>query len=246
MSEPGSDRGAAVAQPLEGRHGLVIAVETAAGAAIARAVGLAGADLGLASMRVDEGVLAARRVQRELREAGRTAAVYAMDITLGQNVIVTTRQVTKELGGRLDFVVSAVDARVLGSLRSMSEAELDRLMRPNFFAHAYAARAAAGEFRRSAGGQLLFVVHALGEDGRAGAAAYSAAHAATLSLVRSLAGEFAEDGAGVCALVVGDADDPAAEPDGEALGGLAVSVLSRTPAEINGRVFRLDGGVAAS
>ena len=49
----------------------MIGVETAAGGMIASAFGRAGADLGLATMRADEGVLAARRIQRQLREAGR-------------------------------------------------------------------------------------------------------------------------------------------------------------------------------
>src|SRR5436190_11232956 len=91
---------------LAGRRALVIGAETPAGGAIARALIGAGVDLGLAAMRADEGVLAARRIEREARAAGRNAATYAFDVTLGQNVKVSTRQVAKELGG-LDILVSA-------------------------------------------------------------------------------------------------------------------------------------------
>src|SRR5690349_3256801 len=108
---------------LAGRKGLVIGVETLAGGTIAAALGLEGAALGLATMRADEGVLAARRIQRQLREAGRQATTYAFDVTLGQNVKVSTRQVAKELGG-LDFLVSASDLPLEAPLNRLTDSEL--------------------------------------------------------------------------------------------------------------------------
>lgn len=224
------------APSLEGRSGIVIGAETPAGGAIARAIGAAGASLGLAAMRADEGVLAVRRVQRELEAQGRVAATYAMDVTLGRNVQVTVRQMSKELGGRLRFIVSASDAPSFGPLARLQETEADRLLRLNFLSHLYAARAAGEELKRGGGGHLLFVVHALGAGGRSGAVAYASAHAATLALATSLADEWAGTGIAAVALVVGDPHAPESPLPAAAVGRHALDVLASLPGEVNGAV----------
>ena len=189
---------------LAGRRVLVIGVETPAGGVIARALGLAGAAVGLATMRADEGVLVARRIQRELQAAGGTAATYAFDITLGQNVKVSTRQVTKELGG-LDVLVSAPDRFFAAPLGRTTDSDLAAVMTANCYAHLFAVRAAADEFARAGGGRALLVTHAAGEAALPGAVAYAAAQAAALGLARSLAEELRPQRIAVDALVVGRA-----------------------------------------
>ena len=235
--------------PLAGRRVLVIGAETPAGAAIAAALGEAGAAIALAAMRADEGVLAARRVQRALQAQGHEATTYAFDVTLGQNVKVSTRQVTKELGG-LDIVVSAADLYMAGPLRSVTESDLGRVTSVNFHAHAYAARAAADELRRAEGGHIVLVAHAAGEGGLAGAAAYAASHAATLSLVRSLSEEWRAEPFAVSAVVVGSAEGgthvPLVPGEAEGLGSLVLSIVSAAPSEVAGRVFRVAPAPAES
>lgn len=215
---------------LAGRKGLVIGVETAAGSAIATALGMGGADLGLATMRSDEGVLAARRIQRQLREAGRQATTYAFDVTLGQNVKISTRQVAKELGG-LDFVVSASDLPFSAALARLTDSELAHVMTVNFYSHVFAIRAAADEFRRGDGGQVLLVTHS--SSGDPGASAYDAAQAAVLSLMRSLAGELRPDGVGVNAIIV------SSDIMAEELGDVALRAISGDPSEMTGQVFKI-------
>ncbi|MGE0134345.1 MAG: SDR family NAD(P)-dependent oxidoreductase [Dehalococcoidia bacterium] len=218
--------------PLLGRRGLVIGVETAAGGALATALGEAGADLGLATMRADEGVLAARRLQRRLRGAGREANVYAFDVTLGQNVKVSTRQVTKELGG-LDFVVSAPDEPLTSPLERLTDSDLARVTTVNFYAHVFAIRAAVDEFRRPGQGHVLLVVP---ETAAAEAAAYRAAQAATLNLVTSLSEELRPRSVAVNAAVV----PPTAGSAGlDRAGPLVVEILSAHPADVTGRVYHL-------
>jgi 3-oxoacyl-[acyl-carrier protein] reductase len=219
---------------LAGKKGLVIGVETAAGGTIATALGLAGADLGLATMRADEGVLAARRIQRQLRDAGRQAATYAFDVTLGQNVKVSTRQVAKELGG-LDFLVSAADLPFEAPLGRLTDSDLAHVMTVNCYSHVFAIRAAADEFRRGGVGRVLLVAHA--PRGGAATSAYDAAQAASLSLVRSLAVELRDQQVGVNAVVVGtDGVDGAGAA--ERLGNVAVEILTG-PAERSGTVIDL-------
>ena len=216
---------------LAGRRGLVIGVETAAGGAIALALGLAGADLGLATMRADEGVLAARRIQRQLREAGRQATTYAFDVTLGQNVKVSTRQVTKELGG-LDFVVSASDLEFSGPLGQLTDSDLASITTVNYYSHLFAVRAAVAEFRRNDSGQILLVAHE-GGAGPDSSAAYIASQAATLSLVATLSEELRAAHVGVNALVVGTTVDR------ESVANLALSLVSADPAAVTGQVHHV-------
>src|SRR5471032_1880975 len=93
---------------LAGKKAMVVGAETPAGGAIARAYAEAGADVALCALTADEAVLKARQVKRDIEAMGRTALEYVMDVTLGKNVQVTTRQIAKELGG-LDIVASAPD-----------------------------------------------------------------------------------------------------------------------------------------
>ncbi len=237
--------------PLVGRKALVVGVETPVGAAIARALGAAGADVGLATMRADAGVLVAKRIQRELEAAGRVAATYAFDVTLGQNVKVSTRQVTKELGG-LDILVSAPDRFFAAPLGRTTDSDIQQVMTVNAYAHLFAVRAAADEFRRTGGGRVLLIVHEAAEAGLAGAAAYAAAQAAALNLARSLAEELLPQSVGVDALVVGtttwvDTEAGTLEPvlPGDAaavLGRLVVGMLT-SDAAITGRLEHLDAHI---
>lgn len=227
-----------------GRKALVVGVETPAGEAIARALGAAGADLGLATMRADEGVLVAKRIQRQLQATGRKAATYAFDVTLGQNVKVSTRQVTKELGG-LDLLVSASDRFFAAPLGRTTDSDLAQTMMVNCYAHLFALRAAADEFRKAGGGRAVIVTHAAAETGMPGASAYAAAHAATLSLVRSLSEELQPDRIAIDAIAAG-----ALTADTAALGAaatqqaqvelvrVALELLS-APLEETGRIVRL-------
>ncbi len=207
-----TDRGAhelgsrppAAAASLPGRRAAVVGVESAVGAAIARALGSAGADVALCALRADEGVLVARGVQRELTRAGRRAATYVMDVTLGRNVQVTTRQIAKEFGG-LDLVVSASGLPRSGPLSKLTEVELAQLIALNFTAHLFLVRSASPELARAGGGTLLLLTHEAGARGDPAAAAFAAAQAATRSLVASLAGGLAEEGVALAAIsLLGD------------------------------------------
>lgn len=245
LEAPGADG-------LLGRRALVIGAETATGQSIARALGEAGADVALAVLRPDEGVLIARRLQRELRDRGRRALTYAMDVTLGRNVQVTTRQIAKELGG-LDLVVSAPDEAFLAPLAQTSDAQLAQTMTVNGYAHAFAARSAFDEFRRQGEGPRAFILvtHTLGERGEAGAVATSMAAGAALALLRALTREHAGGDRAAVGLLrgaslpgdaatvadLGDALAAADAAEADPLGRLACAIATATAADVHGRVF---------
>ena len=228
--------------PLAGRRAAVVGVESAAGAAISRALGSAGADVALCALRPDEGVLVARRVQRELTGAGRRAATYVMDVTLGRNVQVTTRQLAKELGG-LDLVVSAPQLPRGGSLARLTEVELAQLWALNFTAHLFLVRSAAPELVRAGGGSLLLLTHEAGSRGDPAAPAFAAAQAATRSLVVSLAEALAEEDVALAAISLASSPAAADEPGGEEEASHAAAravELAALGGAASGRIVRAD------
>ena len=242
---------------------MVIGAETPAGGAIARAYAEAGADVALCVLQPDEAVMSAKRVQKDLAAMGRKSSVYVMDVTLGRNVQVTTRQVAKELGG-LDIVASCAD-RFLGKpIGKTSDVELQQVMAINFNAHFFAARSAAGELAKNdGGGNIVLVTHVLGERGTQNTAAYGAAHAATQSLVRSLAQELGPQRISINGIALGwmewmdDRIDPESDDAGRAvrftimkragtaeeIGPMAVWLSGTGVGYVSGQTFAVDGGL---
>ncbi|MFN8638298.1 MAG: SDR family oxidoreductase [Dehalococcoidia bacterium] len=250
---------------LEGKRALVVAAESPVGAAIARAYAEAGAvHIALAVLRPDEAVVSAKRLQRELEGSGATTTVYVMDVTLGRNVQVTTRQIAKELGG-IDIAVCASDLFLGKPIAKTSDSELQQVMAYNFNAHFFVARSASEEMRRNdpSGGRLVLVSHVLGERGLPNTAAYGAAHGATQQLVRSLSQELAPHGITVNGIATGWMDwmhDRLDERDDDAgravrftlarragtpedVSPMAVWLAGSGTGNVTGQVFHIDGGL---
>lgn len=247
---------------LTGKKAMVVGAETPVGAAIARAYAEAGADVALAVLRPDDSVMQAKRLQKEIEDAGRKSAVYVMDVALGRNVQVTTRQIAKEIGG-VDIAVCASDLFLGKSIAKTSDSELQQVMTCNFNAHYFVARSASEEMRRAGGGRIVLVTHVLGERGLPSTSAYGAAHAATQNLVRSLAQELGPEGTTINGIATGWMDwmdDRLDEADDDAGRAVRFTVQRRagTPEDVaplalylagsgvgyvSGQIFHVDGGL---
>src|SRR5579883_490916 len=205
------------ATPLAGRRALVLGAGTAAGRAAALALAQAGADVAVAAGSLDgDEVMAVRRVRRAIEAAGRRSAEYAFDLTLGQNVRVSTRQVAKEMGG-LDLLVYAADAELRRPAEKTSDSEWTRVLNVNLSGAFYACRAALGEMHER-GGRIVLLGSVLAEQGAAESAAYCAAKAGLGGLVRALAVETAERSITVNLIALGPALNGQLEAEWEALG----------------------------
>lgn len=145
--------------PLLGKKALVLGAGTPAGRRIAVALAEAGADVAVASASLDgDEVMACRRTRRAVEALGRRSAEYAFDVTLGQNVQVSTRQVAKELGG-LDVLVWAVRApSEKKAADKITDAEWTRALSVNLSGAFFACRAALREMLAAGGGRIVLVV----------------------------------------------------------------------------------------
>ncbi|MCK9486157.1 MAG: SDR family oxidoreductase [Dehalococcoidia bacterium] len=222
---------------LTGRRAMVIGADNPAGGVIARAYAQAGADVALCALTPDEAVMRARAVRRAVEALGRRAPEYIMDVTLGKNVQVTTRQIVKDLGG-LDVVVVAPDAFLGESIQKTTDTDLARVMQVNFNAHFFAIRAAADEFRRrEGGGRIVCMTSVLGQRGAPNTAAFASAHGAVQALVRASSRELAPQGVAVNAIALGWMDwmderfraDATALPDAVSAGDAEPAAASGPP-----------------
>ena len=242
------------------RKALVIGAGTAAGRAIALALAEAGADVAVASATIDgDEVMAVRRTRRGVEALGRRSAEYAMDTALGQNVAVSTRQVSKEMGG-LDVLVNAQDFFLGRPAEKTSDSEWTRTIALNLGAVFYACRAAVREFSEH-GGSIVNLVSGLGERGLGNAAAYIAAKHGVVGLTRAFAVEYAGRGIRVNAIETGWLEGgPAAGANSEEnplvryipmkrlgapdeIAPLAVYLAGPASEFVTGQIFSVSGGV---
>ena len=212
---------------------MVIGAEFEAGGAIALALAQAGADVAVCALQADESVLTARRVKRAIEALDRRSAEYVMDVMLGRNVQVTTRQISKEMDG-LDLVVSAGELALEVPLDKISETDLARVIALNFTAHLFVIRTAVGEFARNDehdGSRGSVLVLTRDHEGKPGLAAVAAAQAGTRQLVREAGREFADAGIRVNALALGSAAST------EAIRTAALSLLT---SDLTGEIVQVE------
>jgi 3-oxoacyl-[acyl-carrier protein] reductase len=181
---------------LSGRKAMVVGAEFEAGGAIALALAEAGADVAVCALQPDESVLRSRKVKRAIEAMGHRSAEYVMDVMLGRNVQVTTRQIAKEMDG-LDLVVSAGELPLEAKLDKISETDLARVVALNFSSHLFVLRSAASEFARNEerdGSRGRVLLLARDRAGQPGMAAVAGALTGALQLVHEASREFAPTG----------------------------------------------------
>ena len=261
-NEWGDVRSGTDAYDLAGKKALVIGAGNPAGRAIALALGEAGADVTVSSISNDgDEIMRAKKVQQELTKMGRQSATVATDVTLGTGVQVMVRQVAKDLGS-LDILVNAPDLFLGKPADATTDMEWNRVMQVVLSGTFHACRAAGKEMLKQKSGRIINVSSVLGERGMANAAAYCAAQAGVLNLIRALSQEWGPSGITVNAIAQGWMDysaaignpDPAANQTvrfvpmkragaADELGALAVYLASDSSAYISGQVMCVDGGL---
>lgn len=182
-----------------------------AGRAIALAFADAGASLALttATAAADE-AFTVQRLARSIAAKGRRSLAEAVDMSLGANVQVAMRQLSRALGPP-DVLVVVCEAPLDKPAERVSDAEWAAALNQNLSAVFYACRGAAREM-------LAREPAPSGERGRiivvasraSGGAAYAAAKAGVAALVPALAAEWRDRGIAVNLLAAGAASVDAA------------------------------------
>lgn len=174
---------------LDGR----VAVITGGGGDIAFQTSFALADEGAIVIVTDYRLDAAESVAKALREQGKQAKAFPMDVLNENAVISTFEQVVVEFGS-LDILVNLAGDTVIKPSIEMSVEEFDRILRLNVTGQFITARTAARHMLPRKIGAIINIGSILGYGGTPRRSSYSASRAAIINLTRTLAIEWALDG----------------------------------------------------
>jgi rhamnose utilization protein RhaD (predicted bifunctional aldolase and dehydrogenase)/NAD(P)-dependent dehydrogenase (short-subunit alcohol dehydrogenase family) len=173
--------------PLAGQIAVITGAGGAIGAATARALAQAGAEVAL----LDIDVAAATK---QAKAIGGDALAIACDVTNTDSVREAFDRVAEAFGG-VDIVVSNAGAAWQGKIGEVDEAKLRESFELNFFAHQKVAQAAVGiMLTQGIGGCLLFNVSKQAVNPGPDFGPYGLPKAATLLLVRQYALDYGPDG----------------------------------------------------
>lgn len=187
---------------LTGRRALVTGGAAGIGAAIARTLGAAGADV--AVLYHASGKDGADALVDELTALGRKSVALQADLMDSAAATAVVTEAAEALGG-LDIVVNNA-GHLVGRARiaDMTDEHWAKVMDVNASSAFYVTRAASPYLAKSSAGRVVFMSSLAAENGGgAGSVAYAASKAALVGLCRGLAKEMAADGVTVNALAPG-------------------------------------------
>ena len=242
---------------LSGRKGLVVG----GGQGIGRASALALAGAGCSVAVLDAEAERARDVAGELEALGGRAGAVCADVTEASQAERGIAEARRQLGG-LDIVVNIVGAATWAPLLELDEADWERDFSVNLKHHWYVARSAARLWIEAETPGVLCAVGSIsGVFSAANHAAYGAAKAGLLALVRSAAEEWWSAGIRVNAVVPGAVRTPRIElgwaegtvprPDADTLERMAqpedvasciLFLVSDLARRVTGQALVVDGG----
>jgi 2-dehydro-3-deoxy-D-gluconate 5-dehydrogenase len=210
---------------LAGRTALVTGCSRGIGAAVARAMASAGADIIGVSSSVPAGD---ESIAAQVRETGRDFAHYQCD--LGQREAVHALIAQLETDRRqIDILVNNAGIIRRSPAAQHSDADWDDVLAVNLTAPFILSRELGKRMLARGQGKIIFVASVLSFQGGITVPGYAASKAATANLVRALANEWAAHGVNVNAVAPGYVatdNTSALQQDTER----SAAILARTPA----------------
>ena len=167
---------------LTGRRALVTGGASGIGRAVALALARAGADVAVTHLSHD-----ATEVVAEIKETGRVAASFQVDLRRSWDVDTAVAGAAEALGGQIDILVSTVGGPVdRRKVPGMDDAHWHGVLDLNLSAAFYASRAALG-FMPDGGRIVMIGAQAARSGGGTGMVAYTTAKAGIEGFARALA-----------------------------------------------------------
>jgi 3-oxoacyl-[acyl-carrier protein] reductase len=179
-----------------------VAVVTGAGRGIGRAIALkfaaAGADVVCVSRTVEN----SEKVAAEIREGGRKAWAYAVDVADAKEVEAAGERILAE-ASRVDVLVNNAGVTRDGLLMRMSEEDWDTVLDTNLKGAFSFTKVFSRAFIKQRSGRIINISSVIGLIGNAGQCNYAASKAALIGFTKAAAREVASRGITVNAIAPG-------------------------------------------
>jgi NAD(P)-dependent dehydrogenase (short-subunit alcohol dehydrogenase family) len=246
---------------LEGKSALVTGGRRGIGKAVALAMAVAGADVAVADVVADDGLLT--KTAREIKSAGRRSLAIKADISVKEEVEKMIGRVVGEFGG-IDILVNCAGIWIPGhSLLDTTESEWDRVIDVNLKGTYLCCQAVGVKMREQRGGCMINLSSQVGLNPGTLTGAYSVSKAGIIMMTSQLAQELGMFHIRVNALAPGIVKTDFnreiwANPDAEGriadsvplgrlaepvdMAGAVVFLASEAASYITGAVIPIDGG----
>jgi 3-oxoacyl-[acyl-carrier protein] reductase len=171
-------------KPLENKIALVTGAARGIGQAIALQLAADGADIALADVKAEW----LNETAAKVRELGRRAEVYAMDVSSGAAVGEAVAKIAADFG-RIDVLVNNAGITRDTLLIRMSEEDWDAVLGINLKGAFLATKAVAKIMMKQRTGSIVNIASVVGVMGNAGQVNYSASKGGLIAMTRTLAKE---------------------------------------------------------
>lgn len=170
-----------------------IAVVTGAGRGIGRAIALKFASEGADVVSVSRTQENSEKVAAEIRQLGRKAWAYAVDVGDPKAVAEAAEKIIGETS-RVDILVNNAGVTRDGLLMRMSDEDWDTVLNTNLRGAFAFCKALFRVFAKQRSGRIINIASVIGLIGNAGQANYAASKAGLIGFTKSLARELASRG----------------------------------------------------
>jgi NAD(P)-dependent dehydrogenase (short-subunit alcohol dehydrogenase family) len=183
---------------LEGKTALITGGDSGIGRAVSVLFAREGANIAIVYLEEDKD---AAETKRQVEEEGQSCLLLRGDVASAKFCADAVKQTVKEFGGLDVLVNNAAEQHADDTLEDISEAQLDRTFRTNFFGYFFMTQAALRHLKE--GAAIINTASVTAYRGQTVLIDYSATKGAIITFTRSLSQSLAKEGIRVNAVAPG-------------------------------------------